>query len=123
VDSRGYVPKLGWDAAAARWVAADLRAESGEPMPWPGWLDAADFPVPRYAPAQQVRCRVGGRWRDGKVVSVSMSGGNRMQAEGEDLRRLSYAWGHAGEVQYVIEGQTGEVYRDVPELRVREANV
>lgn len=122
MDSGGYVPKLIWDAGAAQWVAADLRAEGGQQMPWPDWLDAADFPTPRYAPSQPVRFRIGGRWRNGKVVRVTMSDGNRMPGQGEDLRRLSSVWGHAGEVQYVIEGQSGEVYRDIPELRVRHVN-
>jgi hypothetical protein len=90
-------------------------------MPWPGWLDANDFPGPRFMPLQAVRFRVGGRWRNGKVVSATISGGNRLQAQGEDLNRLSYVWGHSGDVQYVIEGQSSELYRDVPELRVRDA--
>ncbi len=115
-----YVPKLVWDGVVAQWTAADLRTERAKPMPWPDWLDATDFPSPRYEPSQAVRFRVGGRWRHGRVVSATMSGGNRMQAKGEDLQRLSYVWGHGGEVQYVIQGQGGEIYRDVPELRVRD---
>jgi hypothetical protein len=115
------VPKLLWDAAAAQWTAADLRSASAQAMPWPGWLDAAGFPRPRFAPSQAIRFRVGGRWRPGRIVGATMSGGDRMQAPGEDLQRLSYAWGHAGDVQYVIEGQGGELYRDIPELRVRDA--
>ncbi len=117
-----YVPKLMWDAGAGHWTAEDLRGERAEPMPWPGWLDAADFPTPQYEPSQAVRFRVGGRWRRGTVLSATMSGGNRMQAKGEDLQRLSYAWGHGGEVQYAIQGEDGALYRDVPELRVRDLN-
>lgn len=117
-----YIPKLLWDADAERWIAADLRMEGAQPMPWPSWLDAAGFPTPRYLPSQAVRFRAGGRWRHGKVVSATMSGGDRMQTEGEDLEKFSYVWGHSSDVQYVIEGHDGELYREVPELRVRDAN-
>ncbi len=89
-------------------------------MPWPAWLDATHFPAPRYLPSQAVRFRIGGRWRNGRVVSATMSGGDRVPAPGEDLSRLSYAWGHTGDVQYLIEAPGGELYRDVPELRVRD---
>ncbi len=115
-----YVPKLLWDAGAARWSAADLRTGEPKRMPWPDWLDTGDFPTPRFLPSQAIRFRVGGRWRNGRVVSAAMSGGDRVLAAGEDLRRLSDVWGHAGEVQYLIEGQDGQFHRDVPQLRVRD---
>ncbi len=115
------MPRLLWDAAAARWTATDLRSGAAQPMPWPDWLDPAGFPAPRYLPGQAVRFRVGGRWRPGTVVAAAMSGGGRMQAEGEDLQKLSYVWGRGGDVQYVIQGQGRELYRDIPELRVRDA--
>jgi hypothetical protein len=122
VSDSEYVPKLVWDAVAAQWTAADLRIGSPEPVPWPGWLAAADFPTPRYEPSRVVQFRVGGRWRRGRVVSATMSGGDRMQAPGDDLQRLSHVWGHSGEVQYLLQGASGEPYRDVPELRVRNLN-